>query len=43
MVQKDNSTVQITLIDVGMVIHLNENKKKAFRDFLKEVVKGNPK
>jgi len=23
-----------------MVIHLNENKKKAFRDFLGEIVKG---
>jgi len=26
-----------------MVINLNEGKKKAFRDFLKEIVKGNAK
>jgi len=26
-----------------MVINLNEGKKKAFSDFLKEVVKGNSK
>jgi predicted unusual protein kinase regulating ubiquinone biosynthesis (AarF/ABC1/UbiB family) len=40
--QKSNSTVEITLLDVGMVIKLNESKKKAFRAFLHEVLKGDP-
>ena len=43
MLQKSGSKVEITLLDVGMVINLNEGKKKAFRDFLKEIVKGNAK
>lgn len=32
---KSRSTVELSILDVGMVINLNEGKKKAFGDFLK--------
>jgi hypothetical protein len=40
---KSRSTVELSILDVGMVINLNEKKKKAFGDFIKEIVKGNAK
>lgn len=43
LLQKEKSTVEITLLDVGMVINLNEMKKKAFREFLRQVLNGNAK
>lgn len=39
----ERASVQVTLIDVGMVIKLEEEKRKYFLNVLSEVIEANPK
>lgn len=40
---KERATVQVSLLDVGMVISLDPDKRNYFLNVLSEVIEANPK
>lgn len=40
---RERATAQVSILDVGMVIELEEDKRKYFLNVLNEVIEANPK